>query len=190
MSEQIVRKLKVVTRIQGLCNLVVLISFCVFVASLCTAIAKSIYLVLALVAALLFFLVIILYFKLVPSYEKFLMRTLDWVMLVEGKGLSCSRRVVELQYKQFSAFYNLNPTRWEISEEMCTYSPNVTDNFVIIFSWTEYLKYKHNEVSVSKSKEIRNQKKQDAEENLQALEKFTEYVKEDLDYFNKQLIKP
>lgn len=187
MSEKIVRKLKVVTRIQGLCMLVVLISFCVFVASLCTAISKSIYLVLALVAALLFFLVIILYFKLVSSYEKFLMRTLDWVMLVEGKGLSFSRGVVELQYKQFSTFYNLNPDSWKVSEEMCTYSPNAADDFAIIFSLIEYLKFKHNEVRCSKSKENRNREKQTVEQEMQALEKFTEYVKKDLEYFNKQL---
>ena len=188
MSEKIVRKLKTVTLIQGVCVLVALISFCVFVASSCTAIEKRAYLVVALVAALLFFLTIILYFKLVRSYEKFLMRMFDWVRLVEGKGLSCSRRVVELQYKQFTTFYNLNPDNWEVSEEMCTYSPpNAADDFVIIFSWVEYLKFKHNEVSYSKLKEIRNQKNQAAEQEMQAVEKFTEYVKKDLDHFNKQL---
>lgn len=188
MSDKIVRKLKTVTLIQGVCVLVASISFCVFVASICTAVAKSIYLAVAVVAALLFFLVIISYFKLVPSYEKFLMRMFDWVRVVEGKGLSCSRRVVELQYKQFTTFYNLNPDNWEVSEEMCTYSPpNAGDDFAIIFSWVEYLKFKHNEVSYSKSKEIRNQKNQAAEQEMQAVEKFTEYVKKDLDHFNKQL---
>lgn len=134
MSEKIVRKLKTVTLIQGVCVLIALISFCVFVVSICTAITKSIYLVIALVTASLFLLTIILYFKLVPSYEKFLMRMFDWVRVVEGKGLSCSRRVVELQYKQFSTFYNLNPDRWKFSEEMCTYSPNAGEGFAIVFS--------------------------------------------------------
>ena len=178
MSEKIVRKLKTVTLIQGVCVLVALISFCVFVASSCTAIEKRAYLIVALVAALLFFLTIILYFQLVPSYEKFLMRMFDWVREVEGKGLSCSRRVVELQYKQFSTFYNLNPDNWEISEEMCTYSPNAADDFAIIFSWVEYLKFKHNEVNSSKSKELRNQKKQAAEQEIQAIEKFAPELKE------------
>lgn len=185
MSDKIVRKLKTVTLIQGVCVLAASISFCVFVASICTAVAKSIYLAVAVVAASLFFLVIILYFKLVPSYEKFLMRMLDWVRVVEGKGLSCSRRVVELKYKQFSTFYSLNPDRWEISEEMCTYSPNAADDFVIIFSWVEYLKFKHNEVEDNESKENRKKKREYAEQEMQALEKFTEYMKADLDYFNK-----
>ncbi len=190
MSDKIVRKLKTVTLIQGVCVLVASISFCVFVASICTAVAKSIYLAVAVVAALLFFLVIILYFKFVSSYEKFLTRMFDWVRVVEGKGLSCSRRVVELKYKQFSTFYSLNPDRWEISEEMCAYSPNAADDFVIIFSLVEYLKYRHNEIKASESNKIRKQKEEYAEQEMQALEKFTKYVEKDLDDFNKHASEP
>lgn len=190
MSDKIVRKLKTVTLIQGVCVLAALISFCTFVASICTAIEKSSYLILALAAALLFFLVIILYFKLVSSYEKFLMRMFDWVTVVEGKGLSFSRRVVELQYKQFSTFYNLNPDKWEVSAEVCTYSPNAADDFAIIFSLVEYLKYRHNEIKASESNKIRKLKKEYAEQEMQALEKFTKYVEKDLDDFNKHASEP
>lgn len=116
------------------------------------------------------------------NYQCFVEVTSDWA----NDRHFTERKVVELSYKRFSTFYNLRPERWSLSEITCIYAPKSNKEFAIMFSFPDYLRYKHYELR-QQEKENRNREKVETKElDIKTMEQFAEYIKKDLASFEQE----
>lgn len=116
------------------------------------------------------------------NYQCFVEKTSDWA----NDRYFTEREVVELSYKRFSTFYNLRPERWSLSEITCIYAPKSNKKFAIVFSFPDYLRYKHYELR-QQEKENRNREKVETKElDIKTMEQFAEYIKKDLASFEQE----
>lgn len=116
------------------------------------------------------------------DYNKFMDHTSQWIKRIQYP----EHDVIVLTYKRFSSFYSLAPRKWDLSKDRCIYNPTRYKQFIIVFSFLDYVRYSHRELKWCLIENANQEAQRKNERNIKSMDEFSKCIKKDLVSFEQE----